>query len=633
MQNLTQTLLSAAELHSKITGTDISTDLINRLKVWGAGIFRLVVMGEINKGKSSFINALLDTQDLVPVADTVATSTAFKIRYTDKPLYRVHFLRYLNKPAITISAEELSAYGTEAGNPGNEKEVDFIEVGHPSPLLQAGLVVIDTPGLGGIIKSHQRITWQYVPNADAAVFITDSTAPLGYADLEHLRQVRNITPHIFFVQTKSSAVDADAVEARAQNNKSILSKDWGVPTASLNYFIADSALYFAGSGKLKELYTKASGYPAILDYFSKTLLANQHHLLADRAVKSVAPLITEMTQSIQARRANLSADTHEKRQATDAALRQADADLAEWQTYKQAEINQALNFHLQRVRTECIDHCRDLRQFDTLHQNFNAKIENAQNCKELTGVLNDINEQISVTLSEKITKVCDLAQSGVRHIINELATATGISPDDLALNEPDTSIIGKGRICNVAIQRALEYIQNGHNTFEQIRAMLFGAGAGASICSAVGAALGSVVPVIGSIAGSYLGITLTSIWCGKKMLSVTRDNVLNRYQQQAFSAVGQMCSLVHTDLVQNINQMFAEFKEAFSTAISKALRYRQTMLKRQRDEFLQIKQNNAADFRALNADLSRDESALRKLLGTISPWLNNTPTAILPPSL
>lgn len=620
MQQLTHILLSATELHKKLTGSPIPQELINRLKVWGAGIFRLVVIGEINKGKSSFINALLNTPGLLPVADTVATSTVFKIHYAEQQSYRVHFLKYLNKPAIDISVNELADYGTESGNPGNEKEVDFIEVKHPSPMLKAGLVVIDTPGLGGIIQSHQRITWQYVPNADAAVFVTDGNAPLGYADLKYLRSVRKITPHIFFVQTKSSASTPDAIEKRAENNKNIIAEDWGIPRTDIRYFTADSTLYFMGSGKNKDLYQKASGYPLILEYFRNTLLPDQHILLADLAVKSISPLIREITQNVQSRKDNLAADTEEKRAGLMEKIRRVETTLKEWEKYKQTDLCQKLNSRIRKVHQQCIDMCNELRPNDSLHQSFDDTINACASCKELTAVLSQINEQIAVALSAKITAIREKSHSGIRATLCELVEAAELTDADLYLNEPDTRIIGQGRAYNTAIQRSINYFQQNNNTFHMMRSVLFGAGAGASIGSLVVGALGSVIPVIGTIAINYVGMTLASIWCGKKMLSVTQESVLSRYRAQAIQAISQACMLMHTDLTQNIDRMFGDFRESFSSALTKALRQRSITLTAQRDELIALKCNDAKQHRALQEKLRQDEAALQAILNNIQAW-------------
>lgn len=46
--------------------------------------FRLVVVGEIKKGKSSFINALLGHPELLPALSDVATSTVYQVGWGER---------------------------------------------------------------------------------------------------------------------------------------------------------------------------------------------------------------------------------------------------------------------------------------------------------------------------------------------------------------------------------------------------------------------------------------------------------------------------------------------------------------------------------------------------------------------
>ena len=115
-------------------------DLVSDLRRLNRGIFRLVVMGEIKKGKSSFINALLGEPELLPTSSDIATSTVFKLIYGPEKKHKIFFLPDPESgvafPPKEVSADELVQYGTENGNPGNEKRVDFIGIELPNPLLE-----------------------------------------------------------------------------------------------------------------------------------------------------------------------------------------------------------------------------------------------------------------------------------------------------------------------------------------------------------------------------------------------------------------------------------------------------------------------------------------------------------------
>ncbi|MEZ5430227.1 MAG: dynamin family protein [Verrucomicrobiales bacterium] len=130
------------------------------------GLFSLVVMGEVKKGKSTFVNALTGIRKLVPEFDDVATSTVFKIHRGRDLRYRVYFQDGSGQdenPKVIRAPETVEDYGTEKGNPGNQKKVDFIAVEAPAPILGQGLVIVDTPGVGGLIKEHKAITFRHAP--------------------------------------------------------------------------------------------------------------------------------------------------------------------------------------------------------------------------------------------------------------------------------------------------------------------------------------------------------------------------------------------------------------------------------------------------------------------------------------
>ena len=191
-------------VEAAIRNEPVDETMAKKVAFWKTGMFRIVVMGEIKKGKSSFVNALLGVENLVPVCDDIATSTVYKICYGTKREYRVFFTKGSGKPVQTISAEEVVEYGTERGNPGNEKSVEFIQVLCPSPMLKDGLVIIDTPGLGGIVKGHKKITYDYVPKSDAVFVVTESgNSPLGALEMSLIEDLKKVTKHIYFVQTKT----------------------------------------------------------------------------------------------------------------------------------------------------------------------------------------------------------------------------------------------------------------------------------------------------------------------------------------------------------------------------------------------------------------------------------------------
>ena len=104
-----------------------------------------------------------------------------------------------------ISLSDAVAWGLHAEGvavPAGESTATLVDVprwrhaivNYPHPLLDAGLVIIDTPGLAALI-SEPELARQRVPNADALVLVLDVTQGVTKADLaiwkDHLGGARH----------------------------------------------------------------------------------------------------------------------------------------------------------------------------------------------------------------------------------------------------------------------------------------------------------------------------------------------------------------------------------------------------------------------------------------------------------
>lgn len=283
----------------------------NALDAYKKSLFHFVIIGEVKKGKSSFINALLGESVLLPVDTEVATSTVYKVMYGDTKKYEVFFNPKINEtdgsqgeppPPLEITEAEVEAYGTEKGNPGNEKEVECISIHLPNPLLKAGVVIIDTPGLGGLFAEHGDITWRTAPNADAVCLVLDSvTAEASQPEIESLRKfleksekLDTTSPGVFFVQTKIDAVAESQWQAYRKRNLDILSESFSVSEAQLNYFPISSVLKADADAENDPASLEDSGFPQLIDFFNGTLLKEKERYFARQLLLPISSVIQEV---------------------------------------------------------------------------------------------------------------------------------------------------------------------------------------------------------------------------------------------------------------------------------------------------------------------------------------------------
>lgn len=269
------------------------------------GLFRLVVMGEIKKGKSSFVNALLGEHDLLPTQSDVATSTVYKLLYGPQRKFKVFFQPDIDtgkrREVVEISQEQLKDYGTEDGNPKNEKRVDFVGAELPHPLLKKGLVLVDTPGVGGLFRAHRDISLRYAPNADAVFFVLDSVeAVISKDEIQFLRELTSKgTNRIFFVQTKTDMTDTEQWQAWEIRNRQVLCENLGIPAANLHYFPV--------SAKLKKIADKRhdgqrltdSGFLTVLDFLHRGLMATKERQMADDVARRFLQTCQQLALGVQ----------------------------------------------------------------------------------------------------------------------------------------------------------------------------------------------------------------------------------------------------------------------------------------------------------------------------------------------
>jgi len=145
--------------------------------------FELALFGRVSSGKSSLLNALLNT-DVLPVGVNPITAVPTKLRYG--PALRAA-VAYGDGRSAEISIEELCRLVTEQGNPGNFKNVVRALVEVPSPRLKEGILLVDTPGLGSLAKRGAAETLAYLPSCDLALLLIDAGTTLSDEDIGTLR--------------------------------------------------------------------------------------------------------------------------------------------------------------------------------------------------------------------------------------------------------------------------------------------------------------------------------------------------------------------------------------------------------------------------------------------------------------
>jgi GTPase Era involved in 16S rRNA processing len=169
---------------------------------------RVLIVGEFKQGKSQLVNALVNAP-VCPVDDDIATAVPTVVKYAEAA--GVTLVREsqsdsgepLPAQRTEVPIEQLAQYVSEAGNPGNRHQLTYAEVGLPRRLLESGLVLVDTPGVGGLGSSHGAATMGALPRADAVLLVSDAAQEYTAPELEFLAAARQLCPNVACVITKT----------------------------------------------------------------------------------------------------------------------------------------------------------------------------------------------------------------------------------------------------------------------------------------------------------------------------------------------------------------------------------------------------------------------------------------------
>ena len=153
-------------------GSDVSADDLRRFEEAREqlnGLFLLVIAGEFNSGKSSFINALLGER-VLPEGVTPTTD-------------RINILRH----GSAVSEQLREAY--------------LLERTHPAEVLRE-INIVDTPGTNAIIRRHEELTRDFIPRSDLVLFVTSADRPFTESERGFLEQIREWGKKIVFIVNK-----------------------------------------------------------------------------------------------------------------------------------------------------------------------------------------------------------------------------------------------------------------------------------------------------------------------------------------------------------------------------------------------------------------------------------------------
>ncbi len=209
-----QTVIASLEQLQSLARSVGATTLANRIgrdvvEKLHADRFNLVVVGEFNHGKTTFVNALLGTRAL-PEGVTPTTASIHHVCYASDPSAKLFMEDGSSKDLPFEDLHQLAV------GEGEHADVKYVEVGYPAELLRERIVLVDTPGVNDLCLQRADITYRYIPQSDAVLFVIDAGQPLKESERLFLKDklLGQSRDKIIFVVAKADIwTDAERTEA------------------------------------------------------------------------------------------------------------------------------------------------------------------------------------------------------------------------------------------------------------------------------------------------------------------------------------------------------------------------------------------------------------------------------------
>lgn len=331
------------------TAADLGPDGVDRLLAARErlveGRFYIVVCGEYKRGKSSLINALLETRDLCPVDVHVATSVVTSIGYADEEKVVV----YLGdeRTPKEIPRARISDYVTVAGNEGTDKDARWLEIGLPAEQLSQGLYLIDTPGIGGLNVEHTVVTTTFMRNADAVIFVGDATSALKETEVDFLENVVKSPDSLIVVVNKIDAVREP--EAVVVESREVVASALGCPAEQLRVLGVSSQRKLDGAERGNAKLLERSGFAELEDALWSEIGGRSGAIQLGMAIGELDWAIGGVREQAQVELLPLREHTDQQRQQLEDELRDAEARRKElhgpkapWRTAVNDEVKNGL---------------------------------------------------------------------------------------------------------------------------------------------------------------------------------------------------------------------------------------------------------------------------------------------------
>ena len=231
--------------------------------------FMFVIVGEVKSGKSSFINALLESKkEICKVAAHPMTDTIQQIVYGEE------------ERIVSINEFQKKIY-------------------QPVDILRE-IAIVDTPGTNAIIAHHQEITEQFVPASDLIVFVFEAKNPYRQSAWDFFNFItQEWRKKVIFILQQKDLMNAEDLNTNLKGVREFAEKK-GMQEAKI----------FAVSAKEElEGASDSSGFSAVRSFITENITGGRApYLKLKNNIQTSLQVLSKIDDALTIREAQFQAD-------------------------------------------------------------------------------------------------------------------------------------------------------------------------------------------------------------------------------------------------------------------------------------------------------------------------------------
>jgi predicted GTPase len=543
---------------------DIAQTLAQSKQRFTEGKLFVVVAGEFKQGKSSLINALLNEKNLFPVDIDITTNLVSSITYGKEEKVTVVIGEPGQGQEKIITREEIPNYVTEQENANNVRKAQMLVIESPNPQLKEGLVLVDTPGVGGLNTEHTAVSYAFIPNADVILFVSDTEKPLTVKELEFVDLIARHCKNFIFVVTKKDQGNYKEIIA---SNREKLSK-------ILNR-LANEIDLIPVSSKTKIAYLKSkdsedledSNFVALESKLWQILERQRGSILTLRALADLGKALAQIKAPIQVeweaylQTPNQIAEIEKQFQEIQQKLQNLSKNNSAWLTQ--------LSDGLSDIKDEIFNQYK--RRMSKISSQAEAYLEDSKMLAHPEEIISTLEIEINSIVIDLTQQISNLSSE----LQKKIQKSTGLNLKNfqissLAENQENSYTFDTQKIKSTSMwEKTLNISQNA--SFKATIGATIGSLVGGFIGGGIGALFGGVGAVpgagIGSQVGAFIGGLGGLVTGTKQVLSSEQDKTKRQILPEIRKFIEQNQQLYYNTLSETIKDLQRSMRNELTTQI------------------------------------------------------------------